>query len=147
MATTVYSAQEYGYTLPDNVYPIKNQQNFKNEHNYDNYNNNNYNNNTRARVEGAITAEQETSAQVAMHGDFGQTYLDSIGRPMPNVVRREIDEMIRRGISSALIHAVLEYTAGAPRPSWAYARAVILRNFARGINDDTEFLESVGLNA
>ena len=110
-----------------------------------NNNNYNYNNNTRARVCAAVATAEEAAEHTIMHGDFGQTYMDAIGRPMPNVVRREIDEMTRRGIDSTLIHAVLEYTAGAPRPSWAYARAVILRNYARGINNDADFLESVGL--
>ena len=134
MATTAYSAQENAYTLPDNVTPI-----------YQGRYNNNNNNNTRARMKTAMENAQAAYTQVAVHGDFGQTYLDSIGRPMPGVVRREIQEMQQRGVSSSLIHAVLEYTAAAPRPSWAYARAVILRNYAKGINDDTDFLESVGL--
>ena len=91
-----------------------------------------------------MEAELQANSQKIHHGDFGQLYEDSIGRPMPRVVEREIAEMMERGVSSSLIGAVLEYTAAAPRPSWAYARAVILRNYAKGINDEEEFNESIG---
>lgn len=108
-------------------------------------NNNNYNNNTtRARVERVIDRATEGRMDAALHGDFASVFEDSIGRPLPRIVAREISEMMARGISGGLIMAVIEYTAGAPRPSWAYARAVILRNFAKGINDEDEFNESVG---
>lgn len=140
MATTASSASkatQTQYSL-DNVMQFN--QNRNNNYNY-NYNNNN---NTRARVEHAINTEVQASNQKAMHGDFGQIYEDSIGRAMPRVVEREIAEMMEHGISSGLIAAVLEYTAAAPRPSWAYARTVILRNYAKGINDEEEFNESIG---
>lgn len=140
MATTasgVCKATQTQYPS-DNVMQFN--QNRNNNNNYYNYNNNN----TRARVERALSTEVHANNQKAMHGDFGQIYEDSIGRPMPRVVDREISEMMGRGISSGLIAAVLEYTAAAPRPSWAYARAVILRNYAKGINDEEEFNESIG---
>lgn len=140
MATTASSARKATQTQysPDNV------MNFNQNRNY-NYNNNNYNNNnTRARVGRAFEAEKQAAFQTLLHGDFPQIYEDSIGRPMPRVVEREISEMIDRGISSGLIGAVLEYTAAAPRPSWAYARTVILRNYAKGINDEEAFNESIG---
>ena len=140
MATTAsgaFKATQTQYS-PDNVMQ------FNQNRNYNNYNNNYNNNNTRARVERALDAEKQAAFQNIRHGDFAQIYEDSIGRPMPRIVEREISEMMEHGISSGLIGAVLEYTASAPRPSWAYARTVILRNYAKGINDEEEFNESIG---
>lgn len=139
MATTASGV----LTATHTQYPLDNVRTFKKEQNNNNYNNN-YNNNTRARVERALSAERNATSQQAMHGDFAQIYEDSIGRPMPRIVGREISEMMEHGVSSGLISAVLEYTAGAPRPSWAYARTVILRNFSKGINSEDEFIDSIG---
>ena len=114
-------------------------------------NNNNYNNNNSARArtrESLLEHEAQKASskanQTILHGDFAQTYEDALGRPMPAIVAREIQGMLSKGISGTLIHTVLEYTAGAPRPSWAYARAVILRSYAKGINDDEAFLDALG---
>lgn len=138
MATTASGVQ----TATQTQYSKNNVMQFNQNRNYNNnYNNNN---NTRARVGMAVDAEKAAASQIAMHGDFAQIYEDSIGRPMPRIVGREIAEMMEHGVSSTLIGAVLEYTAGAPRPSWAYARTVILRNFAKGINSEEEFTESIG---
>ena len=140
MATTASGALQATQTQ----YSSDNVMEFKQNRNYNNYNNNYNNNNTRARVEHAINTEVYANNQRIMHGDFAQIYEDSVGRPMPRIVEREISEMLQHGISSGLIGAVLEYTASAPRPSWAYARTVIMRNFAKGINDEEEFNESIG---
>ena len=139
MATTASSVKNAAQTQysPNNVMDFNQNRNY-----YNNYNN--YNNNTRARVNRAIDLEVQASNEKIMHGDFAQIYEDSIGRPMPRVVEREIAEMLERGIDSGLIGAVLEYTAAAPRPSWAYARTVIARNYAKGINSEEEFNESIG---
>lgn len=140
MATTASGALKATQTQ----YSLDNVMQFNQNRNY-NYNNNNYNNNnTRARVERVLESEKQSALQSVMHGNFAQIYEDSIGRPMPRIVEREISEMLQHGISSGLIGAVLEYTASAPRPSWAYARTVIMRNFAKGINDEEEFNESIG---
>lgn len=124
-------------------YSTDNVMQFNQKHN-NNYNNNYNNNNTRARVKNAIDTEMQSQSQKIRHGDFAQTYEDSIGRPMPRLVEREIAEMMEHGVDSGLICAVLEYTAAAPRPSWAYARTVILRNYAKGINDEEAFTDSIG---
>lgn len=140
MATTASCVKKTTQTQ----YSSDNVMQFNQNRNY-NYNNNyNNNNHTRARVERALDNEKQAAFQTLMHGDFAQVYEDSIGRPMPRVVEREIAEMMEHGISSGLIVAVLEYTAAAPRPSWAYARAVILRNYAKGVNDEESFNESIG---
>ncbi|MBQ7867059.1 MAG: DnaD domain protein [Clostridia bacterium] len=114
-------------------------------------NNNYYNNNNPARARTRVRAldyhmerASEQQIQQVCHGDFAQAYEDAIGRPLPKVVEREIHSMMDRGICSGLIMAVLDYTAAAPRPSWAYARYVILNNYQRGINDEVEFYETLG---
>jgi len=141
MATTASGALQATQTQysSDNVMQFNQNRSYNYNNNY-----NNNNNHTRARVERALDTEKQAAFHTLMHGDFAQVYEDSIGRPMPRVVEREIAEMMEHGISSGLIAAVLEYTAAAPRPSWAYARTVILRNYAKGINDEEEFNESIG---
>lgn len=119
----------------------------KRQHDYNNYNN--YNNHARAHTREQLLDREEAKAHrqataIALHGDFARAYEDSLGRSMPNIVSREIQGMQAKGISSDLILVVLEYTAGAPRPSWAYARAVILRSYANGINDGEAFLDALG---
>lgn len=107
------------------------------DHNHD-YNNNN-------NIACARAREEETRHNHEIkYGDFSQAYSDALSRPMPKFVEREINGMIEKGIASSLILAVIEYTAAAPQPSWAYARAVILRNWQRGINSDEDFFESLG---
>ena len=144
MATTAYSAQ---YT-PNNTITFPKSDNQTNQM-HDDHNNYYYNNNnhTRARegmVDNQVKQAIESTNEAIRLGDFAQTYEDSLGRPMPRIVGKEIADMMGRGIAADLIHAVIEYTAGAPRPSWAYARAVILRNWAKGVNGEEEFLESLG---
>lgn len=110
-------------------------QNRHDDHNHDHDNNNI----ACARVREA----QDRAHSEIQHGNFAQAYSDALSRPMPKFVEREIADMMERGIHSDLILAVIEYTAAAPQPSWAYARAVILRNWARGVNSEEEFLETL----
>lgn len=74
---------------------------------------------------------------------IGEAYFDVLGRPMPKFVQHEVQRMMDAGVTSGMIVAVLEYTACAPRPSWAYARAVIYRNEERGIKDEYDFHNSL----
>ncbi|MBQ2930283.1 MAG: DnaD domain protein [Clostridia bacterium] len=63
---------------------------------------------------------------------------------MPKFVEREIMAMINGGIEPNMVVCVLEYTACAPRPSWAYARTVLIRNEEKGITTASGFLTSLG---
>lgn len=94
-------------------------------------NNNNYNNNNHARAH----------AWASML----EAYEDVMARPMPRFVQNEVEGMIKHGVGLDMIKAVIEYTACAPRPSWAYARTVIIRNEERGIRTATDFYTSLGL--
>lgn len=70
-------------------------------------------------------------------------YEDILGRSMPRFVEEEILGMIADGAEPSFIRAVIEYTACAPRPSWAYARAVIYRNMKKGVTHEGTFMASL----
>ena len=62
-----------------------------------------------------------------------EAYEDVIGRKMPRFAKEEIQAFIADGMEPKMVLKVIEYTACAPRPSWAYARAVLYRNAQSGI--------------
>lgn len=95
-------------------------------------NNNNYNNYNIARAHA-----RERQAVL-------DAYLDVFGRSMPGFVAREVDWMEQqKGITLGMILSVIEYTACAPRPSWAYARTVLLRNQEKGVVTAIDFENSL----
>lgn len=121
MATT-----RSGAATAPNVLPFEKSYNQTETHNNNNYNNNN----TRARACEKI---------IEIH----EAYEDVMGRAMPKFVEREIMAMINGGIEPDMVIAVLEYTACAPRPSWAYARTVLIRNEEKGITSSSAFIVSL----
>lgn len=118
MATTASSANNVS------PFPMLDCNNLETNNNY--YNNNNH---AHAHAWNAIL----------------DAYEDVMGRPMPRFVQNEAANMIKHGVEPSMIRAVIEYTACAPRPSWAYARTVILRNEERGITTTTAFYDSLGM--
>ena len=56
-----------------------------------------------------------------------EAYTAIYGRKMPPVIRSQIRSLMAQGAMPDLIAAVIEYSAAAPRPSWAYARTVLER--------------------
>ena len=67
-----------------------------------------------------------------------EVYLDCIGRRMPGIAREETVGFLNEGMSPAVIMLALDETAGAPRPSWAYCRAILagcLRDGAKTAED------------
>lgn len=64
---------------------------------------------------------------------------DVFCRHMPQIVAAEISDLMAKGASLDLICAVIRYTAGAPRPSWAYARAVLRRQMDMGTRTAADF--------
>lgn len=109
-----------------NVYPFP-----EKKKNNQAYNNNYYY--TRAR--------EDISLGVQM---VAEMYFDTLGREMPRFVGQEVQGMIDAGIEPDMICAVLAYTTGAPRPSWAYARAVIEKQAMQGAKTADQFHENVG---
>ena len=71
-------------------------------------------------------------------------YYDTLGREMPRYIAHEVQGMIDAGIEPDMICAVLAYTTGAPRPSWAYARTVIEKQFLQGAKTAAQFHENIG---
>lgn len=138
MASTGYSAAELQNTQNVTPFPSQRVEFDQTTTNYDHdnhdYNNNNNNNHARAREEKNKNALLEVSIR-----DIGESFEDVFGRPMPRAIENEVRRMIDSGIDSTLITEVINYTAGAPRPSWAYARAVIMRNYQKGVNSWMEF--------
>lgn len=112
--------------LTPNVYPFPDKKNTKQA------NNNNYYY-TRAR--------EDTSLDVQA---VAEMYFDTLGREMPRYVGQEVQALIDAGIDAGMICAILAYTAGAPRPSWAYARAVIDKQAQMGAKTAEQFHENVG---
>jgi len=74
---------------------------------------------------------------------LAEVYQDVLCRPMPHFVAAELAERMQAGAQPDMLAAILEYTGGAPRPSWAYARAVIDRQLARGTRTAAAFRAGV----
>ena len=66
-----------------------------------------------------------------------------MGRPMPRFVQSEAEAFIRSGADPSLLLTVIEYTACAPRPSWAYARTVLYRSMERGMRTSIDFMNGL----
>lgn len=60
-------------------------------------------------------------------------YRDSFERRIPSSVEIEVSELLRAGMERELIEAAIDEAMAAPRPSWAYARAVLARCWREGI--------------
>ena len=120
MATTASSAP--------NVSPFPMLNNRHTETNHDHDNNNNH---VRAH---AYAREWQKILDA---------YEDVMGRPMPRFVQRECEGFIANGIAPDMISAVLEYTACAPRPSWAYARTVLYRSEEKGMHTAADFMNGL----
>ena len=95
------------------------------------YSNHDHDNNNNNRVRAHAYARERRAVDDA--------YQDVFGRVMPVFVAREVEFLIAHGVQVGMIRAVIEYTACAPRPSWAYARAVLYRNKDRGIVTEQDF--------
>lgn len=85
----------------------------------------------RARVR-ACAREDTTTTTTAqlMHGyyiDCCEYYADTFRRVPAPGIRREIAEHIKGGMTAECIKAIMDETQAAPRPSWAYCRAILQR--------------------
>ena len=109
------------------------------------YNNYNNNNNSRMYVSqslnnnSVLAREQASPEWLAIEG----AYYAAIGYSMTQTIRNQIAALMEQGAAPDLIAAVLEYTAEAPRPSWAYARAVLRRQMDTGTRTAEDFAQSV----
>lgn len=128
-ASSVRNLDDHNVTsFPNNVKPYS-------DTNHDD--DDDYNNHARARAYAYERARRE----------IDEVYLDVFNRSLPAFVRREVEWFLGRGMQPQMIRCVIEYTACAPRPSWAYARAVLYRSMDKHIMTEDEFnrnLESRG---
>lgn len=102
---------------------------------YNNYYNNNY------PVDG-ISPKQDNNARAQDPGWLAieGAYYATFGRAIAPVVRAQMLSMVEQGAALDLIAAVIEYSASAPRPSWAYARTVLRRQMDIGTRTAAEFV-------
>ena len=108
---------------------------------------------TRARANSSSSLPEESVTQLSGYNNYYYTraredttldviaemYLDTLGRPMPRYIQQEAEQLLASGIQADMICAVLAYTAAAPRPSWAYAKAVIEKQAAMGARTAADF--------
>lgn len=107
---------------------------FPQEH-YNYYNNNYY-------AEDGLSPKQDNNIararEEAWHA-IDSAYYATFGRTIAPVVRAQMVQMLEQGAAPDLIAAVIEYSAAAPRPSWAYARAVLRRQMDMGTRTAADF--------
>ena len=85
---------------------------------------------------GARACAREDAGQMQ---EIAELYEDVFCRHMPGIVAMEIMAMMAAGAGADLVAEIIRYTAGAPRPSWAYARAVLRRQMAMGTRTAEDF--------
>lgn len=75
-----------------------------------------------------------TRARAHAREEVEQYYCDTFGAAVtPPVAVRQIDYALERGMLPEVIMTAIDEAALAPRPSWAYARAIIQRLLAEGV--------------
>lgn len=104
----------------------------------------------RAREEEAATAggaEEERAARVQEYRIkyLCKHYEESFDRKCPPVVAKEIGDVINLGMDADLLEAIIDETQLAPRPSWAYARAIIRRCFREQVYTVSDFMRGRGI--
>lgn len=82
---------------------------------------------TGARARAREGAETRAAMLRGMYVDCCEYYTQMFRRSIPAVVQRDIAERIRDGMSPDVIRAAMDETQTAPRPSWAYCRAILRR--------------------
>ena len=80
--------------------------------------------------------EAALSKAEMMHGWYKeccQYYAENYLRAPAPVIRREIAEIIRNGMTADCLKAIMDETQNAARPSWAYCKAIVNRCVAYDI--------------
>lgn len=93
----------------------------------------------RTREDGLpeITSDQTTRAvQLA---DLAEYYERSFGAYCPQCARRDIADALDQGMTMDVILIAMDEAAIAPRPSWAYARAILRRCLIQHINTEDDY--------
>lgn len=87
-----------------------------------------------------VRAREQIPPEMA---EICEMYQDVFDRPMARYYQKQALEYLASGIQADMICAVIAYTGGAPRPSWAYASAVIERQAAQGARTAADFRGNV----
>lgn len=104
---------------------------------HDNHDNHDHDAGARVYARGCARAcAREDAGQMQ---EIAELYEDVFCRHMPGIVAMEIMAMMAAGAGADLVAEIIRYTAGAPRPSWAYARAVLRRQMAMGTRTAEDF--------
>lgn len=98
----------------------------------------------RARVR-EEEAEQDARVQEYRIKHLCKHYEESFDRKCPPVVAKEIGDVINLGMDADLLEAIIDETQLAPRPSWAYARAIIRRCFREQVYTVSDFMRGRGI--
>lgn len=90
---------------------------------------------TRAR---ARVREEDAAARV-WEADIAAYYQSTFGAALPPVAKRDIDAAMEAGIEPPVIMICIDEAALAPRPSWAYARAILRKLVSEGCCTEEQY--------
>lgn len=125
-------------TRATNVSPFpKRVRNGLSDHDHDNHDD--HDAGARVYARGCARACARVEAAGGLPEELFALYEDVFCRHMPGIVAMEIMAMMAAGAGADLVAEIIRYTAGAPRPSWAYARAVLRRQMAMGTRTAEDF--------
>lgn len=80
----------------------------------------------RERARGDLQATEKYMREVEAFADY---WRQAVGTQLPPIGRGTIADMLDMGMEAELIAEVIDETSAAPRPSWAYAKAIFERLF------------------
>ena len=88
-------------------------------------------------TESLTTRVRARAREMAEIADY---YCATFGAPaMPPVAGRQITGALDQGMDYALIFTAIDEAALAPRPSWAYAAAILRRLIAEGVRTPEDY--------
>lgn len=82
---------------------------------------------------GAREADPDRDGRYAAYQEAISYYEQSTGNYAGPTLHRDIRDAVMQGCSAEVIIACMQEAEAAPRPSWAYARAILRRCLASGI--------------
>lgn len=109
------------------------------DHDHDNHDNHDHDAGARVYARTCARAGARVETAGGLPEELFALYEDVFCRHMPGIVVMEIMAMMAAGAGADLVAEIIRYTAGAPRPSWAYARAVLRRQMAMGTRTAEDF--------
>ena len=101
----------------------------------------------RACAGGRAYAREETEADIQAYRIkyLCKHFEESFDRKCPPVVAKEIGDALNLGMDADLLESIIDETQLAPRPSWAYARAILRRCFREQVYTAEDFMRGRGI--